>query len=167
MNLTIRPASENDFPAMWEIFHAVIQGGDKYVFAPDTTKDDARAYWFGPGIMVYVAEDRGWILGMYKLSANQRDFGSHIANASFMVAPGQQGQGIGTLMGKHCLKEAKNAGFSAMQFNYVISTNESAIRLWNKLGFRIVGTIPQAYRHVSLGLVDIHIMYRSLEDIPE
>lgn len=165
MDITIRVATKTDFSAMWDIFHEVIQGGDTYVFAPDTSREDAYEYWFGPGVTSYIAEDRGWVLGMYKIIQNQRDLGSHVANASFMVAPGQQGQGLGTLMGKHCLVEAKKAGFSAMQFNFVISTNEPAVRLWKKLGFAVVGTLPGAFRHSTLGFVDVYVMYRFLDDI--
>jgi L-amino acid N-acyltransferase YncA len=165
MDVTIRKATKTDFSAMWDIFHAVIQGGDTYVFAPDTSDAEAYEYWFGPDVTSYVAEDRGWILGMYRLVANQRGLGSHVANASFMVAPGQQRQGIGTILGRHSLIEAKKVGFSAMQFNFVVSTNEAAVRLWKKLGFAVVGTLPGAFRHSSLGFVDVYVMYRFLDDI--
>lgn len=165
MDITIRLATKTDFSSMWDIFHEVIREGATYVFGPDTPREDAFEYWFGSGVTSYVAEDRGWILGMYRLLANQRDLGSHVANASFMVAPGQQGQGIGTLLGSHCLREAKKAGFSAMQFNYVISTNGAALKLWKKLGFSIIGTIPGGFRHLGLGYVDVFIMYRKLDDI--
>jgi len=165
MDVTIRLATKTDFSTMWDIFHEVIRDGDKYVFAPDTPREEAFEYWFGAGVTSYVAEDRGWILGMYRLKANQRDLGSHVANASFMVVPGQQGQGIGTLLGKHCLVEAKKAGFSAMQFNYVISTSEAALQLWKKLGFSIIGIVPGGFRHAKLGFVDVYVMYRRLDDI--
>ncbi len=165
MDYAIRPATEADFGGMWEIFREVIKDGTTYVFSPDTGAEDARAYWFAPGVRSFVAEDRGWILGMYRLAANQRDLGSHVANASFMVAPGQQGRGIGTALGRHCLVEAKRAGFSAMQFNFVVSTNEAAVGLWKKLGFAIVGTLPGAFRHATLGYVDAYVMYRFLDDV--
>jgi L-amino acid N-acyltransferase YncA len=165
-SVTIRPATQDDFEAIWDIFHAVIQGGDTYVFAPDTSREDAYDYWFGPGVCSWVVEDRGWVLGMYKMIANQRDLGDHVANASFMVAPGQQGRGLGYLMGKHCLIEAKKAGFAAMQFNFVVSTNEPAVRLWKKLGFDIVGTLPGAFRHAQYGYTDVFVMFRGLADIP-
>lgn len=164
-NVRIRPAHKTDFEAMLNIFKAVIANEDSYVFAPDTPREDIFEYWFRPSCTSYVAEDRGWILGMYKLFPNQRDLGSHIAGASFMVAPGQQGRGIGKMMGFHCLKEAKNAGFAALQFNYVISSNEASVRLWKKLGFSIIGTIPSGFKHAKLGFVDVYIMYRSLDDI--
>lgn len=165
VEITVRPARKTDFEAMWEIFNAVVETGDSYVFEPDTPREEAFEYWFGPDISSYIAEDRGWILGMYKLVANQRGRGSHVANASFMVAPGQQGRGIGRLMGNHCLREAKKAGFRSMQFNFVVSTNAPAVELWKKLGFSIVGTLPGAFRHRTLGFVDAYVMFRDLADI--
>jgi GNAT superfamily N-acetyltransferase len=147
---------------MWPIFQAVVALGDSYVFAPDTSREDAQAYWFGPGVTSYVALDSGRIVGMYKLVANQRDLGSHVANASFMVDPHRHGVGVGKLMGAHSLREAKAAGYLAMQFNYVVSTNETAVALWKKLGFAVVGTLPKAFRHITLGYVDVYVMYRPL-----
>lgn len=162
----IRPAVEGDFAAMWPIFRAVVASGESYVFAPDTGEADAFAYWFGPGIRCHVAEIDGHIVGMYKLVANQRDLGSHVANASFMVDPSRAGHGIGKALGQHCLREARAAGFAAMQFNFVVSTNRAALALWQGLGFAIVGTLPRAYWHRTLGEVDAHVMYRFLDDIP-
>ncbi|MCW3479803.1 GNAT family N-acetyltransferase [Neisseriaceae bacterium JH1-16] len=163
--LTLRPASAADWPAMWAIFHAVVAGGDSYVFAPDTSESDARDYWFGPGIASWVVCDGARVVGQYKLVANQRDLGNHVANASFMVAPDSHGRGIGEAMGRHCLREAKCAGYTAMQFNFVVASNHGAVALWQKLGFTIVGTLPRAYRHATLGLVDAYVMYRFLDDI--
>jgi L-amino acid N-acyltransferase YncA len=114
--MLIRKAIESDFESIWQIFKAVIELGDTYVFDPSTEPRDAFAYWFGAGITTYVAETEGnQILGMYRLSPNQRDLGSHVANASFMVAPTSHGQGIGKVMGLHCLKEAKNLGYSLLR----------------------------------------------------
>ena len=147
--MKIRLATEADFVSMWPTFEAVIAGD----------------YWFGPGITSYVAEDDAQIVGMYKLTANQRDLGSHVANASFMVSPAAHGKGVGRAMGEHCLVEARKAGYLAMQFNFVVSTNEGAVALWKKLGFDIVGTLPRAFNHQKLGYVDAYVMYRFLDDI--
>jgi L-amino acid N-acyltransferase YncA len=158
----IRRATEPDFEAIWEIFKKVIETGDTYVFAPNTSRKDAFIYWFGDGVTTYVAEDDGRIVGMYKLIPNQPGFGSHVANASFMVDPLCHGKGIGKAMGLHCLEQAKQAGYLAIQFNFVVSTNEPAVALWKKLGFSVVGTLQRAFKHKELGYVDAYVMYRLL-----
>lgn len=162
--MKIRLAVESDFGAMWPIFQQVVSDEATYVFASDTPYEDALAYWFGPGVVSYVAEDEGQIVGMYKLIPNQRDLGNHVANASFMVSSGHSGKGIGQKLGLHCLQEAKKAGYEAMQFNFVVSTNQAAVALWQKLGFSIVGTLPKVFRHQKLGYVDAYVMHRFLTD---
>lgn len=163
--MIIRRATEADFDAMWSIFRAVVATGDTYPFAPDTPREDAHAYWFGPGATSYVAEDEQHIVGMYKIVQNQRDLGSHVANASFMVDPARSGKGIGRQLGVHCLREARDRGFLAMQFNYVVSTNEPAVALWRSLGFDVIGTVPRAFKHRELGFVDTYVMYRPLDSV--
>jgi ribosomal protein S18 acetylase RimI-like enzyme len=156
---------------MFEIFHAVVAPGDTYIFAANTTSDDARTYWLGPEITTWVAVDADAagdgerIVGMYKMIANRRDRGAHVANASFMVDPACQGRRIGETLGRHCLQEAARAGYAAMQFNFVVSTNTAAVKLWKKLGFAIIGTAPKAFRHETLGLVDVYVMHRFLDDV--
>lgn len=164
--MTIRPATDADWNQMWRIFQAVIATGTTYVFAPDTSEADARPYWFTPDTRSFVADDEGRIIGMYRLTANRPDLGSHVANASFMVDPDQQGRRIGEALCHDCLREARRAGFLAMQFNFVVSTNTGAVALWRKMGFEIVGTLPKAFQHRERGLVDAHVMYRFLDDIP-
>jgi ribosomal protein S18 acetylase RimI-like enzyme len=105
------------------------------------------------------------IVGTYILRPNQSGGGSHVANAAFMVAPEARGQGIGRAMGEHCLSEARRLGFRAMQFNFVVSTNQSAVRLWQQLGFKIVGTLSGAFRHPERGYIDVYVMYRSLLEV--
>jgi L-amino acid N-acyltransferase YncA len=163
--MQIRRAAESDFPAMWPIFQAVISSGTTYVFCAETSYADAFAFWFGPDATPYVAEESGKIVGMYKFAANYRDRGSHVANAAFTVDPQCSGKGIGRAMGLDCLREAKRAGFRAMQFNIVVSTNDAALSLWRKLGFSIVGTLPKVFRHEELGYVDAFVMHRFLDDI--
>ena len=160
--IKIRPAIESDRDAIWTIFHDVIASADTYAFDPQMPRQDALAYWFRSGTHTYVAESDGRVVGTYILRANQLGPGSHVANAAFMVAPNAQGRGIGRAMGEHCLNEARRLGFRAMQFNFVVSTNESAIRLWQRLGFKIVGTLPDGFRHPERGYVDVHVMFRSL-----
>jgi L-amino acid N-acyltransferase YncA len=145
--INIRPAIESDRDAIWTIFHDVIASADTYAFDPQMPRQDALAYWFRSNTHTYVAESDGHVVGSYILRPNQLGPGSHVANAAFMVPPDAQGHAIGRAMGEHCLKEARRLGFRAMQFNFVVSTNESAIRLWQRLGFKIVGTLPEAFRH--------------------
>ena len=160
--MIIRPATAADAEAIWQIFKAVVAGGDTYVFAPDTPRQEALDYYLGARVRSWVAEDDGVVVGMYKLVPNRRDLGSHVANASFMVAPSAHGRGIGRAMGEHCLNEARRAGYQAMQFNFVVSTNKGAVHLWQALGFRILATQPKAFRHSTLGDVDAYVMHRFL-----
>jgi len=181
----IRPATDADRDAIWNIFHEVVAAGDTYALDPNVSREDALAYWFAPGTHTYVAEiDREPVgeadsflgtatssptanpnhitAGTYSLRPNQSGGGSHVANAGFMVSASARGRGLGRAMAEHCLSEARRLGFRAMQFNYVISTNTAAIRLWQDLGFKTVGTLPDAFRHPEKGFVDVYVMYRSL-----
>jgi ribosomal protein S18 acetylase RimI-like enzyme len=162
--ITIRPAERRDEDAIWRIFHAVVAPGDTYAFPADMSRQDALALWMAPTAHAYVASDGDQIVGTYLLKANQPGRGSHVSNAAFMVAPTAQGRGVGRAMGEHCLAEARRLGFRAMQFNLVVSTNEAAVALWEKLGFEIIGTVPEAFDHKTLGLVDTYVMYRSLDE---
>ncbi len=160
--LEILPATETDHEAIWQMLHEVAAAGETYTFDRAISREDALAYWFAAKGYVWVASSKGECVGTYLLRSNQSGGGSHVANAAFVVASKAQGQGIGRAMAEHCLSEARRLGFRAMQFNFVISTNESAIRLWKKLGFEIVGTLPGAFRHPSEGYVDAYVMFRSL-----
>jgi len=173
--LEIRAAKEADRDAIWNIFHAVVAAGETYAFDPKMSREEALAYWFGPDTQTYIAEldclnqssfqPTGRVVGTYILRPNQAGGGSHVANAAFMVAPDARGQGIGRGMAEHCLNEARRLGFRAMQFNFVVSTNTSAIHLWQQLGFKIVGTLPGAFRHPEKGYVDVYVMFCSLVDL--
>jgi L-amino acid N-acyltransferase YncA len=158
----IRRATRDDDDAIWRIFQAVIAPGDTYVFDPAMPREDALAYWFHRDARAYVLEHEGRIVGTCLVRPNQPGLGAHVANAAFMVAPESRGNGAGRQMGEHCLDEARRLGYRAMQFNFVVSTNEAAVRLWKSLGFEIVGTLPGAFRHSRLGFVDALVMYRSL-----
>ena len=161
--MKIRPATDADRDAIWNIFHQVAAAGDTYALDPNISREDALAYWFARGTHTYVAEQSAVeIAGTYILRSNQSGGGSHVANAGFMVSASARGHGLGRAMAKHCLSEARRLGFRAMQFNYVISTNAAAIQLWQDLGFKIVGTLPDAFRHPEKGYVDVYVMYRSL-----
>ena len=162
--LTIRAAADADRDAIWEIFQATVAPGDVFVYDPNTPREEAMAYWFAKGTLTYTAEQDGKIVGSYILRANRPGLGDHVANAGFMVAPHTRGLGVGRTMGEHALNEARQLGYRAMQFNFVISTNESAVHLWQQLGFKIVGTLPGAFRHARKGFVDAYVMFRYLDD---
>jgi ribosomal protein S18 acetylase RimI-like enzyme len=160
--MMIRPATASDAADIWRIFQAVVAPGDTYPFTAATTEQEAVAYFLGPGITSLVAADGGRVIGIYKLIANRIGRGSHVSNASFMVDPAAQGRGVGRALGEHCLEEARRQGYLAMQFNFVVSTNAAGVSLWKKLGFQIVGTLPKAFRHATLGDVDAYVMHRFL-----
>ncbi len=163
-SIRIRPAQRQDFDEIWDIFRAIVSQGDTYAFSPDTTREQAKSVWFAEGTRTSVAVDADRIVGTYVLKPNQPGLGSHVANAAFMVAPMFQGNGIGERMCLHALAEAKIHGYRAMQFNFVVSTNRRAVELWKRLGFSIVGTSPESFRHARHGWVDVYVMHRFLKD---
>ncbi|MET0754008.1 MAG: GNAT family N-acetyltransferase [Pyrinomonadaceae bacterium] len=160
--LEIRKAVEADNAQIWEIIKSVISGGDTYIFYPDTPKEKMLAYWFAEDKETYVALSENKIAGTFFIKANQPDLGSHIAIAGYMVAPDAKGKRVGRTMAEFSLEEAKRLGFRAMQFNFVVKSNEVAVRLWQKLGFEIIGEIPEAFQHAENGLTNALIMYRKL-----
>ena len=160
--LKIREAGDADRDAIWEIFREVIVAGDTYPLDQNISREDALAYWFQRDAQVWVAENQGQIVGSYTVHRNQSGGGAHVANAAFIVASSGRGEGIGRAMGDHCLSEARRLGFRAMQFNFVVSTNASAVRLWQDLGMKIAGTLPGAFRHPTRGNVDVYVMYQTL-----
>ena len=162
LEIKIRPARETDFDQIWEIIKQVISTGDTYVFAPDTSREKMLDYWCSNDKHTYVATIDEQILGTFFIKDNQPDLGSHVANASFMILPSAARQGIGTTMGTFAIEEAKRLGYSTMQFNIVVKSNTGAIQLWQKLGFEIIGEIPEAFNHSQNGLTNAYIMWRRL-----
>ena len=160
--LHIRQATAVDNDPIWDIFHSVVVRGDTYAFDPSIGRKEALEYWLHPSNWCYVVEHEGKVAGTYILRANQPSLGAHVANAGFMVSPSARGLGVGRGMGEHSLREARRLGFRAMQFNFVVSTNEPAVQLWQQLGFKIVGTLPGAFRHLEKGYVDAYVMFCSL-----
>ncbi len=160
--MKIRLATVNDHDAIWEIFKHVISTKEVFVFLPDTPKEDIYTYWLSSTMHTYVLENEGKILGSYYLKPNQVGYGSHIANGGYMTHPAARGKGIGKLLCEHSITNAKALGFKAIQFNMVVSTNSIAVDLWKKYGFKIIGTIPEAFNHHQLGYVDAYIMYQKI-----
>ena len=160
--MQIRKATSADRDAIARIIMPVIREGTTYALDPDMTEGDALAYWLGADRETFVADDDGAVLGTYYLRANQAGGGSHVANCGYMTSPEARGRGIARRMCEHSLQYARNRGFRAMQFNFVISTNAAAVGLWHALGFEIVGRLPQAFAHPAQGYVDALVMYRPL-----
>ena len=160
--MLIRPVLPTDADALWRVLEPTIAAGETYALPADMTRDQALAFWLAPQHEVFVAEERDVVVGTYFLRPNKSGGGAHVANAAFMVAPAATGRGIAQAMCEHSLARARERGFLAMQFNFVISTNERAVRLWQHAGFSIVGRLPKAFRHASLGLVDALVMHRFL-----
>lgn len=167
----IRKAETSDKNAVWEIIREVIAGGDTYVFDPGSSKEEMLDYWFSPEKHVYVAtetkESAGGskqenIVGTFWLKANQPGLGDHVCNAAYMVSPSAHGKGVGRKMAEFSLEEARRLGFTAMQFNFVVASNTAAVRLWQSIGMEIIGTVPKAFRHKTLGPTDAYIMYRAI-----
>lgn len=160
----MRRARDDDWPAIWPIWHEVVAAGETYTWDPATPADVARTLWMlPPPAEVWLAEsDDGTTLGTAVVKPVHPGLGAHIANASFMVAAAAAGRGVGRALGTHILERARELGYRGMQFNAVVSTNTRAVGLWRALGFEVVATIPGAFRHPAAGFVDLHIMYRSL-----
>ena len=162
--ITIRFAREGDFTALWPILRGVIKAGDTYTIEPGLTREAVRDLWMQSPRATYVAEIAGEVLGTYTLKTNQPGGGAHVCNAGFMVAETARGQGLARAMCLHAQAQARAMGYLAMQFNFVVETNEGAIALWEDLGFETVGRLPHAFRHPDRGLVDARVMYKWLAE---
>jgi len=160
--MLIRPATAADKNAIWTIMEPILRAGETYTLPRDMDKASALAYWFSGEREVFVAEDNGSIVGTYSLQANQKGGGSHVANCGYMTAVTAAGRGVGGAMCAHSLDRGRARGFRSMQYNFVISTNERAVRLWQSFGFEIAGRLPRAFEHPTRGYLDAYIMYRDL-----
>lgn len=160
--LTIRLAGTADADAVWSILEPVIRAGETYTIPRDLSREEALTYWFSSDHEVFLAEDGGQAAGTYFLHPNQRGGGAHVANCGYMTAAQATGRGVARAMCLHSMEHARSRGYRAMQFNFVVSTNERAVRLWQHLGFEIVGRLPEVFQHPSLGFVDAFVMYRLL-----
>jgi ribosomal protein S18 acetylase RimI-like enzyme len=158
----IRAATPKDDSTLWEILEPIIRAGETYPLPRDMSREDALIFWRSPGHEVFVAEEAGEVLGTYFLRQNQKGGGSHVANCGYMTAPRATGRGIARAMCAHSLEHARARGFRAMQFNFVVSTNERAVRLWLSFGFEILARLPSAFLHPAHGYVDALVMHRVL-----
>jgi len=160
--MLIRPATDRDKDAIWAIMEPIIRAGETYTLPRDMDKASALAYWLSAEHEIFVADENGEIVGTYFLQPNQQGGGGHVANCGYMTAFTATGRGVARAMCEHSLGRARSHGFRAMQFNFVISTNTRAVRLWQSFEFEIVGTLPKAFLHPTLGYVDAFVMYRDL-----
>jgi GNAT superfamily N-acetyltransferase len=160
----VRDAVDADWPAIYPFFSAILAAGESYAFPPDLSLADARPWWMEtpPGQTV-VAVDGQTILGSAKVGPNRPGRGSHVATASFMVAPAHQGRGVGRLLGTYVLEFARLRGYRSMQFNAVVETNTAAVHLWQSLGFQVLTTVPEAFEHPTRGLVGLHVMFQQMQ----
>ncbi len=161
--MRIREATRKDFEQIWPIFSEVTAAGETYGYSRDTTKEQALKVWMDAPRKTYVLEENGRILGTYYIKTNQEGPGAHVCNCGYMVSSSARGRGIATAMCEHSQDVARALGYKAMQFNFVASTNEGAVRLWSKLGFATVGHLPKAFNQPAKGYVDALVMYKWLE----
>ncbi|ATB28279.1 GNAT family N-acetyltransferase [Melittangium boletus] len=164
--MIIKKAEASDAKAIAAIILPTIREGATYALDPNMSETDALAYWMGPDKETFVAEENGVILGTYYMRPNQAGGGRHVCNCGYMTSAAATGRGVARRMCEHSLEHARSRGYQAMQFNFVISTNERAVRLWQSLGFEIVGRLPAAFRHPTAGYVDALVMYQHLSAPP-
>jgi L-amino acid N-acyltransferase YncA len=162
--MLIREATDDDWARIYPFFSAIVEAGETYAYPLALSLDEARSWWMEspPALTVVAVTDDGSVGGSAKVGPNRPGRGSHVATASFMVDPASQGQGIGRSLGEFVVEWARAAGYRSMQFNAVVETNTTAVRLWQSLGFEILATVPEAFDHRRLGLVGLHVMYRPL-----
>ena len=161
--MTIRPYQDQDWPSVWRIIKPVFRSGETYAFSPDITEEQASLVWIEKPEITFVAVGSDEeILGTYYIKPNQPTLGAHVCNCGYIVAEQARGRGIASEMCEHSQREAATRGYRAMQYNLVVSTNDIAVQLWEKHGFDIIGTLPESFRHASLGYVDAHVMYKQL-----
>jgi len=161
--IRIRNFKEDDWTAAWQIIEPVFRVGETYAFAPDITAQEAHKVWVELPCATFIAEDEdGNVLGTYYIKPNQPALGAHVCNCGYITAESARNRGIASEMCRHSQNEAILRGFRAMQYNLVVSTNKSAVRLWQKHGFEVIGTLPNAFRHPRLGFVDAYVMYKQL-----
>lgn len=163
-DLTIRLIRPEDADALWPILRDVMRAGDTYAIEPGLSRERLLDYWMQAPRATYVARQGEQILGSYYIKTNQAGGGAHVCNCGYITAPQARGRGVASAMCRHSQGVALDLGYLAMQFNFVVSTNEGAIRLWRKLGFEQVGQLPRAFRHPTAGLVDALVLYKWLAD---
>ena len=162
--MEIRDATPEDWTAIWPFLRQIVAAGETYAYAREMSEEQARCLWMvePPARTVVAVDQTGAIVGTANMYANRSGPGAHVASASFMVDPSRGGRGAGRALGEDMLRWARDRGFRAVQFNAVVETNECAVALWRSLGFRVIGTVPEAFLHPTRGYVGLHVMHRFL-----
>ncbi|MFE4830608.1 GNAT family N-acetyltransferase [Streptomyces sp. NPDC056672] len=162
--MPIREATAEDWPAIWPFFHEIVAAGETFSYPLDLDRTEGRDWWLlaAPNRTVVAVDEAGTVLGTAKMQNNQMGNAGHVATASYMVDPARSGRGVGRALVEYTLDWARTAGFRAIQFNAVVETNTYAVKLYESLGFEILGTVPEGFRHPARGYVGLHIMHRVL-----
>lgn len=162
--MLIREGGPADWDAIYPFWAAIVAAGETYAYPEGLSSEEARRLWMEPppGHTVVAVDGEGTVVGSAKTGPNRPGRGAHVATASFMVDPAHRGQGVGAALGRYVIDWARQAGYRSMQFNAVVETNTAAVHLWRRLGFEILGTVPDAFDHATRGLVGLHVMYRRL-----
>lgn len=164
MKLSIAEQTDSDWPDVWSVLESAFRAGESYPLSRDVSEADAKTYWIKTdGYNAIARDDAGDIAGVYYLRPDQGGPGDHICNAGYVIAEAARGKGCAAVLCRQSQQQASEMGFTGMKFNLVVVTNKAAIAAWKKAGMAIIGTVPHAFRHPQLGLVDAHIMFRTLE----
>lgn len=162
--MEIRTCTDEDWPSIFDFYRVTMAAGQSYAFPDNQTLEDARPWWMeSPPGQTVVAVEGANIIGSAKMGPNRPGRGRHIATASFLVDPRHQGHGVGRALGEYVIAWARGEGYRGIQFNAVVESNHPAVHLWQSLGFRIIGTVPEAFDHPEEGLVGLHLMYHDLQ----
>lgn len=164
VRMLIREATAEDWPAIWPFFHRIVAAGETFTYPLDLGPEQGRDWWLlpAPNRTVVAVDEAGTVLGTAKMNTNHMGNGSHTASASYMVDPAHSGRGVGRALCEYSLEWAREAGYRGMQFNAVVETNVHAVHLYRSLGFEVLGTLPEGFRHPEKGYVGLHIMHRPL-----
>ncbi|MFE0427373.1 GNAT family N-acetyltransferase [Streptomyces sp. NPDC058953] len=162
--LLLREATTGDWPAIAAFFHPVMAAGETFTFPTDLSDDEAPGWWLlpAPNRTVVATTPDGTVVGSAKMNRNHHGNGSHIAGASYLVDPAHAGRGVGRALCAYSIDWARDQGYRAMQFNAVVETNIHAVRLYESLGFSVIGTLPEGFHHPEKGYVGLHIMHLPL-----
>ncbi len=161
MEITIERYTPKDLEGVRNIWNDITRQGNAFPGEEIYSPEEMEKFLAGQ-TRVTCAKRGENVLGFYILHPNNIGRAGHIANASFGVAKGNRGMGIGEKLVRDCLRKAKADGFRGLQFNAVVASNTTAISVYQKCGFTTVGKIPGGYRMLDGHYEDIYIMFYDL-----